>query len=155
VVCSMPYDHIFHKSNEFGERIARNQLLILKAESHLDVVSNAAEGSYYIETLTEQIAQKALVLFKEIEKNGGYFKQLKAGVVQKKIKESAQKEQALFDEGKLVLLGTNLYQNSADRMKESLELYPFLKTNIRKTEIQPIIATRLAEMMEKERLDHE
>ncbi|NND88123.1 MAG: methylmalonyl-CoA mutase [Flavobacteriaceae bacterium] len=155
VVCSMPYDHIFHKSNEFGERIARNQLLILKAESHLDVVSNAAEGSYYIETLTEQLARKALVLFKEIEENGGYLQQLKAGVIQKKIKESAQKEQILFDEGKLVLLGTNLYQNSVDRMKESLELYPFLKTNIRKTEIQPIIAKRLAETMEKERLDHE
>ena len=154
-ICSMAYDAIYQKSNEFGARIARNQLLIMKAESYLDMVSNAADGSYYIESLTEQLAEKALILFKEIEANGGYLKQLKEGNIQRKIKESAQKEQQLFDEGTLVLLGTNKHPNPADKMKESLELYPFLKINKRQTILVPIIARRLSEQLEKERLDHE
>ncbi|HBR54658.1 MAG TPA: methylmalonyl-CoA mutase [Flavobacteriaceae bacterium] len=154
-VCNLPYDALYHKSNEFGERIARNQLLILKNESYFDAVSNPADGSYYIETLTNQLAEKALELFKSIEKGGGLLSQLKEGTLQKKIKESAQKEQDWFDEGKIVLLGTNKYPNKADQMKHDLELFPFVKTNKRKTEIAPIIAKRLSENVEQERLSHE
>ena len=154
-ICNLPYDGIYHKSNEFGERIARNQLLILKSESYFDLVSNAADGSYYIESLTEELAQKALVLFKDIEKNGGFLQQLKHGKIQKKIKESAQKEQHLFNDGSLVLVGTNKYQNDVDQMKEALELYPFLKRNPRQTAIAPILEMRLAEALEQERLSHE
>lgn len=154
-VCNMPYDALYHKSNEFGERISRNQLLILKAESYLDVVSNPADGSYFIESITQQLAEKALELFKEIEKNGGLYKQLEAGTIQKKIKESAKKEQDLFDEGGLVLVGTNKYANENDRMKDDLELYPFVKLSPRKTIIEPIIEKRLAENHEKQRLENE
>ncbi|MEL6812419.1 MAG: methylmalonyl-CoA mutase subunit beta [Bacteroidota bacterium] len=154
-VCNLPYDGIYHKSNEFGERISRNQLLVLKAESYFDRVSNAADGSYYIESLTKEFAEKALELFKDIERNGGMLQQLKAGTIQKKIKESAQKEQVLFDEGTLVLVGTNKYGNDEDRMKENLELYPFVKMHPRQTIIEPIIEKRLAESLEKERLSHE
>ncbi|MCH9660525.1 MAG: methylmalonyl-CoA mutase subunit beta, partial [Bacteroidetes bacterium] len=132
-ICNMPYDALYHKSNEFGERISRNQLLILKAESYLDVVSNPADGSYYIENITQQLAEKALELFKELERNGGFHKQLVAGSIQRKIKESAQKEQALFNDGKLILVGTNKYANEDDRMKDDLELYPFMKISPRKT----------------------
>ncbi len=154
-ICNLPYDSIYHKSNEFGERISRNQLLILKAESYFDVVTNPADGSYYIESLTQELAEKALSLFKEIEKNGGYLNQLKAGKFQKKIKESASKEQTLFDEGKLILVGTNKYQNKKDRMKDDLQLYPFLKMNPRQTAIAPVIEERLAENIEKQRLENE
>ncbi|MAZ73280.1 MAG: methylmalonyl-CoA mutase [Flavobacteriaceae bacterium] len=154
-VCNLPYDALYHKSNEFGERISRNQLLILKNESYFDTVSNPADGSYYIETITQQLAEQALEVFKLIEKGGGLLAQLKDGTLQKKIKESAKKEQEWFDAGKLVLVGTNKYPNDADRMKSDLELYPFVKTNARKTEIEPIIAKRLAEKVEQERLSHE
>lgn len=154
-VCNLPYDALYHKSNEFGERISRNQLLILKHESYFDTVSNPADGSYYIETLTRQLAETALAIFKTIEKGGGFLAQLKEGVLQKKTKESAQKEQEWFDQGKLVLVGTNKYPNDADRMKNDLELYPFVKTNPRKTAIAPIIAKRLSEKVEQERLSHE
>ena len=75
--------------------------------------------------------------------------------LQRKIKESAQKEQDKFDSGELVLLGTNTYQNPNDRMQEELELYPFVKTNKQKTSIEPIIEKRLAEKLEKERLEKE
>jgi methylmalonyl-CoA mutase len=154
-IANLPYDSLYHKDNEFGDRIARNQLLILKYESYFDKVSNPADGAYYIESLTEQLAEKALLLFKEIEANGGFVTQLIEGNIQRKISESAQKEQELFDSGKEVLLGTNKYPNKNDAMKHDLELYPFVKQNPRKTLITPIIEKRLAEKVEQERLSQE
>ena len=154
-VANLAYDAIYHKDNEFGDRISRNQLLVLKKESYFDIVNNPADGTYYIENLTAQLAEKALLLFKEIEANGGFLKQLKEGNIQKKIQESAQKEQDLFDSGKEVLLGTNKYPNKNDKMSHDLELFPFVKIKPRKTLITPIIEKRLAEKMEQERLETE
>ena len=154
-VANLAYDAIYHKDNEFGDRISRNQLLVLKHESYFDKVNNPADGAYYIETLTEQLAEKALELFKDIEKNGGLISQLIDGTIQRKINESAQKEQELFDSGKEVLLGTNKYPNKNDQMKNDLKLYPFVKQNARKTLITPIIEKRLAEKLEQERLNNE
>ena len=154
-VANLAYDAIYHKDNEFGDRISRNQLLVLKHESYFDKVNNPADGAYYIETLTVQLAEKALELFKDIEKNGGLISQLIDGTIQRKINESAQKEQELFDSGKEVLLGTNKYPNKNDQMKNDLELYPFVKQNARKTLITPIIEKRLAEKLEQERLSQE
>ena len=154
-ICNLPYDALYHKSNEFGERISRNQLLVLKEESYFDTVSNAADGTYYIESLTDELAEKALELFKTIEKGRGFLQQLKEGKIQQKIKESAEKEQKLYDEGKLKLLGTNYHTNPEDRMKDDLDLYPFVKTKPRKTIIEPIIEKRLAEQTEQERLKQE
>lgn len=154
-VLNLAYDALYHKSNEFGERIARNQLLILKEESYFAAVSNPADGSYYIESLTKELADKSLVLLKDIEQNGGLLTQLKEGTIQRKITESSSKEQMLFNEGKLVLLGTNKHPNENDSMKDDLELYPFLKQNARKTLIQPILEKRLAESIEKQRLEEE
>jgi methylmalonyl-CoA mutase len=154
-IANLPYDALYHKDNEFGDRISRNQLLVLKHESYFDKVSNPADGAYYIENLTQQLAEKALELFKDIEKNGGLITQLIEGTIQRKISESATKEQDLFDSGKEVLLGTNKYPNKNDRMKDDLELYPFVKQNPRKTLIVPIIEKRLAEKLEQERLASE
>jgi len=154
-VCSLAYDSIYHKSNEFGERIARNQLLILKQESYFKTSDNPANGAYYIESLTEQLAKKALQLFKNIEAGGGLLKQLKEGLIQRKIKESASKEQQLFDDNEIVLLGTNIHVNEKDKMKDDLELYPFFKTKIRKTLIEPINERRLSEKIEIERINQE
>ena len=154
-VCNNAYDSIFHKSNEFGERIARNQLLILKQESYFKASNNPAKGSYYIESITNQLSEKALTLFKNIEVNGGFLSQLKEGTIQKKIKENAQKEQGLFDSGALVLLGTNVHQNPNDKMKNDLELFPFIKKNTRKTLLEPILERRLSEKNEQERLKTE
>jgi methylmalonyl-CoA mutase len=143
---------LYHKDNEFGDRIARNQLLILKDESYFDKVDNPADGSYYIENLTNQLAEKALLLFKDIEANGGFLKQLNEGIIKRKIQESADTEQELFDSGEETLLGTNKYPNKQDKMKNELEIFPFVKIKPRKTLITPIIEKRLAEKMEQERL---
>lgn len=154
-VANLAYDSLYHKDNEFGDRIARNQLLVLKHESYFDKVNNPADGAYYIEELTQQLAEKALALFKDIEANGGFLTQLIEGTIQRKIQESATKEQELFDTGKEVLLGTNKYPNKNDRMSHDLELYPFVKSNPRKTLIIPVIERRLAEKTEQERLENE
>ena len=154
-IANLPYDALYHKDNEFGDRIARNQLLILKNESYFDKVNNPSDGSYYIESLTQQLADKALVLFKDIEANGGFLKQLNEGIIKRKIQESADKEQDLFDSGKEILLGTNKHANKDDRMKHDLELFPFVKIKPRKTLITPIIEKRLAEKIEQERLEKE
>jgi len=154
-IANLPYDALYHKDNEFGDRIARNQLLVLKHESYFDKVDNPADGSYYIESLTMQLAEKSLALFKDIEANGGFLKLLNDGTIKKKIQESAAKEQELFDSKKEVLLGTNKYPNKDDKMKHDLELFPFVKIKPRKTLITPIIEKRLAEKLEQERLEQE
>lgn len=152
---NIAYDAVYHKTNEFGDRISRNQLLILKEESYFDKVNNPADGAYYIESLTQQLAEKGLELFKDIEKNGGLISQLIEATIQRKINEAATKEQELFNSGKEVLLGTNKYPNPQDKMSHDLELYPFVKQNPRKTLIIPIIEKRLAEALEQERLASE
>ncbi len=154
-ICNMAYDALYHKNNDFGKRIARNQLLILKHESYFEKAANPAAGSYYIESLTHQLADKALDIFKGIEKGGGFLSQLKDGTIQKKITESANGEQEQFDSGELVLIGTNKFPNPEDKMKEELELFPFLKQKPRKTLLKPVIEKRLSEKFEQERLKKE
>jgi methylmalonyl-CoA mutase len=135
--------------------MARNQLLILKEEALLDKVFNAADGAYYIERITQQLAEQALKLFKDIEAGGGFLQQLRDGAIQKKIRESAHREQQLFNRKEIILVGTNAYQNEKVKMESELQLYPFLKTNTRKTVIEPILEKRLAEEVEQKRLKDE
>ncbi len=154
-VLTQAYDSFFKKSNHFSNRIARNQLLLLREENFFKGAQKFAKGSYYIETLTLEIAKKALQVFKDIEKSGGFLANLKTGVIQRKIAESAKKEQDLFNSGKILLVGSNKYPNSKDKMKDALELYPFLKKTNRQTSIQPLFAKRLTEKLEQERMNNE
>lgn len=154
-ISNLSYDSVYHKSNEFGERIARNQLLILQKEAYLSDSQQFANGAYYIENIEKQLAEKALMIFKQIEKKGGFLKQLKNGLIQKKIAESAQQQQDQFDQNQLILLGSNKLPNINDRMKEELELYPFLKHTHSKTLIRPILLKRLSENYEMDRLEKE
>jgi len=86
-----PYDIAFRKPDEFSERIARNQQLILKEEAYFDKVADPAGGSYYIENLTYLIADNAWKLFLEVEDQGGFLSALKSGFIRKKLSESAVK----------------------------------------------------------------
>lgn len=154
-VSNISYDCVYHKSNEFGERISRNQLLILKNEANFIRAQEIPEGSYYIESIANQLAEKALEIFKQIEKGGGFLAQLKSGIIQRKIKESADREQEKFEKNILTLVGTNKSPNPKDRMKDDLELHPFVKQNKIKTLVPPIIQRRLSQEYEKLRLDKE
>jgi methylmalonyl-CoA mutase len=154
-VFNLNYNSEYKKDNDFAERIAFNQLILLKEESYFDKVENPTEGSYYIETISTQLAEKALILFKAIEKDGGFLKQLKNHSIQNRIADSAQKQQEKFNAKKTVLVGSNAFQNEKDKMSQEIELYPFVKKNPRKTLITPIIEKRLAEELEQNRLSHE
>ncbi|WP_405411095.1 methylmalonyl-CoA mutase subunit beta [Maribacter sp. Asnod1-A12] len=154
-VFNQNYNVVYKKSTDFAERITINQLILLKEESYFNKVENPTEGSYYIETITNQLSEKALILFKSIEKDGGFLKQLKNHTVQNRIAESAKKQQEKFNSKNTILVGTNAYQNGEDKMSKEIELYPFLKKNPRKTLISPIIEKRLAEELEQNRLSNE
>jgi methylmalonyl-CoA mutase len=154
-VVSSAYDGIFKKSNGFSERIARNQLLILKEENFFINAQSFPKGSYYIEALTIELAKKSLRLFKDIEKSGGFLKQLEAGIIQSKIQQAALKEQQLFDSGEITLLGTNKFPNTDETIKNKLDLFPFVKKQKKQTLIQPLLPKRLSEEIEQKRLDSE
>ncbi|MGB3591575.1 MAG: methylmalonyl-CoA mutase subunit beta [Nonlabens sp.] len=149
-ILNLPYDAFFNKENEFGDRIARNQLLILKDEAYLDRVNNPASGAYFIETLTRELVQKSLSIFKELEKAGGLIASLHAGTIQRKIKESASREEAAFKHGDRILVGVNKFLDAGISLQKEYEILPFVKIEPRKTLVTPIVEKRLAEELEKE-----
>lgn len=116
-----PFDVPFKTPDEFSERIARNQQLLLKEESHLDKVVDPAGGSYYIETLTVSIANEAWKLFLGVEEQGGFAAALAAGTIQAAVNESNEKRHADMARRKEILLGTNQYPNINEFAAEKIE----------------------------------
>lgn len=106
-----PYDSVYETPTEFARRIAKNQQLILKHESHLDKVVDPAGGSYYIESLTHSIASEAWKLFLEVEAAGGFQKAVREGLVQRAINESGDNRRTALAKRREILLGTNQYPN--------------------------------------------
>ena len=84
-----PFNKAYEDPNEFSMRIARNVELLLKHESHFDQVVDPAGGSYYIENLTDSIANEAWKLFREIEEKGGYTAAYESGFIVERVKASA------------------------------------------------------------------
>ncbi len=110
-ITTEPFDAAFTSPDEFSERIARNQQLLLMEESHLDKVSDPGAGSYYIETLTQMIAEHSWKLFLETEEAGGFLEVVKQGTVQKNIASAASARKDDVSKRKEILLGTNQYPN--------------------------------------------
>ncbi len=106
-----PYDSVYEEPTDFAMRIAKNQQLILKHESHLDKVADPAGGSYYIESLTASIAKEAWKQFLAIENMGGFHKAVKEGKVQADIEKTAESRRTALAKRKEILLGTNQYPN--------------------------------------------
>ena len=113
-----PFDGAFSKPDEFSERIARNQQLLLKEEAYLDKVADPAAGSYYIENLTGQMVQEAWKIFLEIEEKGGYIEAVKSGYIQQKVRENAEAMDKAIATRKMSLLGTNQYPNFTERIEK-------------------------------------
>ena len=105
------YDTVFKPTDDFSERIARNQQLLLKEESHFDKVSDPAAGSYYVETLTNAIAAQAWKLFLEVEEQGGFFDSVASGKVQQAVKATATTRLKSVSSRREILLGTNQFPN--------------------------------------------
>ena len=118
---TLPFDLPYKKPDDFSERIARNQQVLLRDESHLDKVVDPAGGSYYVEVLTASIAKEAWKLFTEIEDKGGFYALLKKGEVQGKINESGVKRHVDVARRKEILLGTNQYPNVNETALNKIE----------------------------------
>lgn len=116
-----PFDEAFETPTAFAERIAVNQQLLLKEESHFDKVTDPSSGSYYIETLTVSLAEQAWKLFLETGEKG-FYEELKAGSVQDAINASAASRFASAASRKEILLGTNQYPNAREMMAEKMEV---------------------------------
>lgn len=108
----LPFDTTYSSSDDISERIARNQQLLLKEESNFDKINDAAGGSYYIETLTQQIAEQAWKLFLELEDGGGFHAAVQSGKVQQALKATASARLKNVSSRKEVLLGTNQFPNA-------------------------------------------
>ena len=106
-----PFDVTYQESDNFSERIARNQQLLLKEESHFDKVIDPAAGSYYIEHLTNALAEQAWKLFLAVEEEGGFAAAVEAGSVQKEVNASNAKRHAAVAARKEIFLGTNQFPN--------------------------------------------
>ena len=115
-----PFDETFETPSDFAERIAVNQQLLLKEESHFDKITDPSAGSYYIETLTHSLAQQAWKLFLDTEETG-FYPALKAGIVQEAINVSADARFKALANRKEILLGTNQYPNFTETAVEKIE----------------------------------
>ena len=106
-----PYDKAYQTPDDFSERIARNQQLLLKEECHFDKVVDPSAGSYFIENLTVSIAQQAWNLFLQVEEEGGMMEAIKAGKVQEAVNASNKARHEAVAKRREILLGTNQYPN--------------------------------------------
>ncbi|MBR6978291.1 MAG: methylmalonyl-CoA mutase small subunit [Prevotella sp.] len=110
-----PFDLPYEQPNDFSERIARNQQLLLKEECHFGQVVDPGAGSYYIEHLTNSLAQEAWKIFLQVEEDGGFLEAAKAGKIQDVINATNAKRHADAAKRKEFILGTNQFPNFIEK----------------------------------------
>ncbi len=116
-----PFDEIFETPDDFSERIARNQQLLLKEECHLDKVVDPAAGSYSVEVFTNSIADVAWKLFLETEEKGGFGALANAGEIQAAVNASNAARHKAIATRREVLLGTNQFPNFTEVAAEKIK----------------------------------
>ncbi|AQG82226.1 methylmalonyl-CoA mutase family protein [Spirosoma montaniterrae] len=104
-----PYDTLLNAPNEFSERIARNVSVLLRDESYFDKVADPSAGSYYIETLTHELTERAWALFGQVQGMGGLAKAFEMGFIQAEIERAYQAKRQAVRDGR-VLVGVNKYR---------------------------------------------
>jgi methylmalonyl-CoA mutase len=116
-----PFDCVLQSRGELGERIAKNTQFILKEESLLSSVIDPAGGSYYVETLTNELAERAWKEIKAIDEKGGFLHLLIEGEPQKELEAILEKRLADVNKSKTTIIGTNAYANPSDQVVATLE----------------------------------
>lgn len=149
IVTTMPYNQASKNENDFSERIARNTQLLLQEESYLNKVIDPAGGSYFVEYLTNQLADKAWTKFQKIEKKGGFIGLMTSGNLARELKEDAQEQLNKLENGKIQVLGVTLHPN----MEENLDPVIKQSTEPNETDFNPIELLRLVETVEAERMN--
>ncbi len=107
---------------EFSARIARNTQLILQEETGITNVVDPLAGSYYVEKLTADLAEKAWELIEEVEEMGGMTKAVASGMPKLRIEETAARRQALIDRGEDVIVGVNKYRKDKEDPIDILDI---------------------------------
>lgn len=143
-----PYDFAYKNENNFSGHIARNVQLVLKHESYFDKVIDPSAGSYYIENITDGLAEKAWTLFQKIDAEGGFIKNVQNKSIIAEIEKSANQKSSDIASRKTVILGTNQYPNSGERMLNAIE-------ELESTEYSGLKLYRAAESFEKLRFEVE
>lgn len=143
------FDDAYQGNSTLGVRMARNIQSILKEESYFDKIADPANGSYYIESITEEIASKAWELFKAIEANGGYIQAIESNQLQEMAAATFTEKELAFEKGEQIILGVNRYPNASEKIevKEIASNAP-VKNGAQFMAIQP---TRLAAKQEAAR----
>ncbi|QSH41944.1 methylmalonyl-CoA mutase [Lentisphaerota bacterium ZTH] len=116
------FDEALGLPTDFSARIARNTQIIVQEESEICRTVDPLAGSYYVESLTNEIIEKARGLIAEIEKHGGMAKAIEAGIPNRMIDQSAAAQQALIDEGERVIVGVNKYRPDKEEHVNVLEI---------------------------------
>ncbi len=107
---------------EFSARIARNTQLILQEETGVTKVVDPLAGSYYIESLTNELIEQAWALIEEVEEMGGMTKAVESGLPKLRIEESAARRQAMIDRGEEVIVGVNKYRKDEEEPIDILDI---------------------------------
>ncbi len=116
------FDEAIALPTEFSARIARNTQLILQHETGITKVVDPLAGSYYVESLTKELADKAWALIEEVEALGGMTKAVNDGLPKRLIEEAAARRQAAVDKGEEVIVGVNRYRLDNEQPIDILEI---------------------------------
>ncbi len=152
-----PFDVTYEEPTDFSERIARNQQLLIKEESHFDKVVDPGAGSYYIEHLTNSLAAEGWKIFLKVEEDGGFLASAKEGKIQDDINATNVKRHGDAAKRKEFLLGTNQFPNFTEKSegKRAVEKKCGCHEGECETTLKKIESTRLAADFEDLRIHTE
>ncbi|KJZ19737.1 methylmalonyl-CoA mutase [Loktanella sp. S4079] len=126
---------------EFSARIARNTQLILQEETGITNVVDPLAGSYYVESLTNELAEKAWALIEEVEEMGGMTKAVASGMPKLRIEETAARRQADIDRGTEVIVGVNKYRKDKE---DPIDILDIDNNAVREGQVKRIAGTKAA-----------
>ena len=151
-----PFDVTYEDPTDFSERIARNQQLLLKEECHFNQVVDPGAGSYYIETLTNSLADVAWKNFLKVEDEGGFLEAIKKGTIQDDINATNVKRHGDAAKRKEFLLGTNQFPNFTEKSDgKRANTCKCCCANAEETPFKAINSTRLGADFEDLRIETE
>ncbi len=146
------FDEPTKKADNFSRRIARNTQLILQEEAHLNKVVDPAGGSWYVETLTNDLAENAWALFQQIEEQGGILNALQSGFIQDSIEKVAGKRVENVKLRKEKIVGTNFYANLSEKDLKSIDVEGPKSKIIPKTELDGLAKNYIDRVNDEEAL---
>ena len=135
------FDEAIALPTQFSSTIARNTQLILQHESGISDVVDPLAGSYYVESLTKQLADEAWALMEEVEELGGMIKAVESGLPKLRIEESSALKQSRIDKGETIIVGVNKYSS---KQQDEIDILDIDNNAVREAQIARLIRMRKA-----------